>query len=655
VNKTTSMDNDSNLVTRRKSLDRRSAKAEQSGRASAKATRDDPVRAKAAQVDAASAKPVRNPAAAASGMLSAATIDALADIAKRTDRLARLGAEKLTTNDGYQVIDPRTVTATFQEFTQTAKADPARLVEEQIRLWSDMGLLWQRTAARILFNTSAEPVIAPKPQDKRFRSELWVDNPSCDYIKQFYLLMSRCFEASVDSVKGVDPHTHHKQKFYTRQFLNALAPTNFAATNPVVMKAAADSHGENLVKGLRNLTADLERGGGRLSLQMSDPSAFRFGENIAISSGKVVFQNDLMQLIQYAPSTPTVHRRPLLIVPPWINKFYILDLKPKNSFIKWCTDQGHTVFVISWVNPGAELADKGFGDYLLEGPVAALDAIRQATGEAEANVVGYCIGGTLTASALAYMKATRDERVASATLFTTLLDFADVGDISVFLDDAQLQLADEHMERLGYLEGRHMSEAFNLLRENDLIWFFFVNNYLMGREPAAFDLLYWNSDSTRMPARMHSFYLRNMYHRNVLKDPGGISLADVPINLNKIEVPVYFLSTREDHIAPWRSTYAGTQLVSGPVRFVLGASGHIAGVINPPSANKYGYWTGGALSVDPAGWLERAEYHSGSWWTDWSKWISRYGGGQVSARQPGSGKLAAIEDAPGSYVKVRDA
>jgi polyhydroxyalkanoate synthase len=587
------------------------------------------------------------------GILSADAVGALADIAERSKRLAETYAERLKTSDGYQVIDPRTVAATIQEFSQTAEADPARLVSDTFKLWADMGLLWQRTAARFLLQTPAEPVISPNPQDKRFKNELWIDNYLCDYIKQFYLLMSRYLQASADSVSGVDPHTQHKLKFYTRQFLNALSPTNFAATNPVVLRETIESRGENLIKGLRNFVEDLERGGGRLSLKMSDLSAFRFGENIATTPGKVIFQNELMQLIQYLPSTPMVHRRPLLIVPPWINKFYILDLKPKNSFIKWCTEQGQTVFVISWVNPGPELADKGFADYLREGPLAALDAIRRATGETEANVVGYCIGGTLTASALAYMAATNDRRVASATFFATLLNFADVGDISVFLDDAQLQLADEHMYRLGYLEGHHMGEAFNLLRENDLIWFFVVNNYLMGREPGAFDLLYWNSDTTRMPARMHSFYLRNMYHRNVLKDAGGVTLAGVPIDLRKIAVPVYFLSTREDHIAPWRSTYAGTQLVSGAVRFVLGASGHIAGVINPPSANKYGCWLNEALPADPEAWLGGAEFHPGSWWPDWANWITRHGGGQVPARQPGSGELAAIEDAPGSYVQVR--
>jgi polyhydroxyalkanoate synthase len=362
-----------------------------------------------------------------------------------------------------------------------------------------------------------------------------------------------------------------------------------------------------------------------------------------------------MQLIQYAPSTPMVQRRPLLVVPPWINKFYILDLKPKNSFIKWCVDQGHTVFVISWINPGAELADKGFADYLLEGPLQAIDAIKKATGEFDVNVIGYCIGGTLVASMLAYMAATKDRRVASATFFTTLLDFSDVGDISVFIDEDQLQLADKHMNRLGYLEGRHMAEAFNLMRENDLIWFFVINNYLLGRSPAAFDILYWNSDATRMPARMQSYYLRNMYYKNVLKNAGQINLANVPIDLRKIDVPVYFLSTREDHIAPWHSTYAGTQLMSGPVNFVLGASGHVAGVINPPSANKYGYWTNEKLSRDPNSWLKTATYHEGSWWPDWERWIATFSGGEVPARQPGNSKLPSIEDAPGSYVKTRAA
>ena len=601
------------------------------------------------------AKQLNNDHAAVEGVLSAKAIGALTDIVKRSNRLIRLLSEKSRADDGYQVIDPRTVAATFYDILQKATLDPAHIINEQFRLWADMTLLWQRTATRALFKTSVEPVISPDPQDKRFKNEVWIENQISDYVKQYYLLMSRYFLSSVQGIKRVDPHTLHQANFYVRQFVNALSPTNFVATNPTVLQTTIASHGENLICGLRNLLEDLERGGGRLNLKMSDLSAFRFGDNLAISPGKVIYQNDLMQLIQYSPATPTVYRRPLLIVPPWINKFYILDLKPKNSFIKWCVEQGHTVFLISWVNPGPKLANKGFSDYFLDGPMAAIDAIKRATGELEVNVIGYCIGGTLTATALAFMAATKSNRIASATLFTTLLDFSDVGDISAFIDDAQLRLLEEHMNRLGYLEGHHMAEAFNLLRENDLIWFFVVNNYLMGREPSAFDLLFWNSDSTRMPSAMHSFYLRNMYHRNILKDVGGITIASVPIDLRKIDVPVYFVATREDHIAPWRSIYAGARLVSGPVRFILGASGHVAGVINPPSANKYGYWTNDTMTDRPESWLDLAEFHQGSWWTDWAKWIADFGGGQTSVRQPGSGELAPIEDAPGSYVSKRSA
>jgi polyhydroxyalkanoate synthase subunit PhaC len=586
-------------------------------------------------------------------MPAAVVIDTFADIAKRSVNLFRMYTERLERDDGYRVMDPRTVASTFQEFFQKAAVDPASIAKQQLGLWSDLALLWQRTATRVLLNSQVEPVIEPAKQDKRFKNERWAENPVFDHIKQWYLLWSRFFQSSVHAIEGVDPHTRQKAEFYTRQFVSALSPTNFIATNPTVLNATFETRGENLLNGLRNLVEDLERGGGRLSLKMSDLEAFRFGENIANTPGKVVFQNELMQLIQYAPSTTTVQRRPLLIVPPWINKFYILDLKPKNSFIKWCVDQGQTVFVVSWINPGAELADKQFSDYLLEGPLAAVDAIKQITGESEINALGYCIGGTLVASTLAYLAATNNKRIAAATLLTTLLDFADVGDISVFIDEPQLKLADEHMHRLGYLEGHHMSEAFNLMRENDLIWFFIVNNYLLGHKPAAFDILYWNSDSTRMPATMQSYYLRNMYHQNVLKNAGGLTLANVPIDLRKIDTPLYFLSTREDHIAPWRSTYAGTQLVSGPVRFVLGASGHVAGVVNPPSANKYGYWTNENLSSGPDKWLTAATYHQGSWWNDWASWISSHGGDKVSSREPGCGKLEAIENAPGSYVKVR--
>jgi polyhydroxyalkanoate synthase len=532
---------------------------------------------------------------------------------------------------------------------------PPPLIKEQSAFATDLAQLWQRFATDIFSTEKREPVIAPGKQDKRFRDEAWTENPVFDYLKQSYLLMSRYAESSVRGMQGIDQQAHKKVQFFTRQFVNALSPTNFVITNPAVLKETMESGGTNLVHGLRNLVEDLERGGGRLSMKMVDLEAFRLGEDIANTPGEVVFQNDLMQLIQYSPSTPTVHRRPLLIIPPWINKFYILDLKPKNSFIKWCVDQGHTVFIIGWVNPGPELSNKNFVDYLLEGPLAALDAIEEATGETEVNAIGYCIGGTLLASTLAYMAASNDKRIVSATFFTTLLDFTDVGEISVFIDEAEVERIEAGMSSLGYMEGNRMAAAFNLLRENDLIWFFFVNNYLLGRKPAAFDILYWNADATRMPAAMHSYYLRNMYLQNRLREPGGITLANVPIDLRRIDVPVYFLSTLDDHIAPWQSTFAGTTLVSGPVRFVLGASGHVAGVINPPSANKYGYWTNDALKQEPDGWLKGATHRDGSWWSDWAQWVAEFGDGQVEARRPGTGKLAPIERAPGSYVAVRAA
>jgi polyhydroxyalkanoate synthase len=366
-----------------------------------------------------------------------------------------------------------------------------------------------------------------------------------------------------------------------------------------------------------------------------------------------VFQNDLMQLIQYTPSTDTVHKRPLLIVPPWINKYYILDLREKNSFVKWAVGEGHTVFIVSWVNPDARFAAKSFENYLNEGPLAALDAIERATGEREVNVVGFCLGGTLVATSLGYLAAKSDKRVKSATFFATLIDFTRAGELEVFVDEQQVEALEKRMEERGYLEGSEMAATFNMLRANDLIWSFVVNNYLLGRDPFPFDLLYWNSDSTRMPAAMHSFYLRNMYLQNSLAQPGGIVMNDTPVDVSRVEVPTYFISTIEDHIAPWKSTYSGARLFRGPVRFVLGGSGHIAGIINPPAANKYGYWTNDARDAEPDAWLAAAKNHPGSWWTDWARWIAKHAGGKVSARVPGEGKLRAIEDAPGSYVTLR--
>ena len=453
----------------------------------------------------------------------------------------------------------------------------------------------------------------------------------------------------------MDDATARKVDFYTRQFVDALSPSNFVATNPEVLTATLASGGQNLLRGLENLLVDMERGNGRLSITMTDMKAFRLSENIATTPGKIVYQNELMQLIQYRPTTQEVRRRPLLIVPPWINKFYVLDLQPKNSFIKWAVDQGHTLFVISWVNPDQKLAEKSFENYMLEGPLAALAAIESATGERNVNTIGYCLGGTLLASMAAYLAAKGDDGIASATYFATLVDFTDVGDMAVFIDEEQLVSLERRMQERGYLESQDMATAFNMLRANDLIWSFVVDNYLLGKEQTPFDLLFWNSDSTRMPAAMHSFYLRKMYQQNLLAKPCGISLAGTPIDLSKIKAPTFILSTHEDHIAPWKSTYAATRLYSGPVKFVLSTSGHMAGVISAPGSNKCGHWANDNLPPSPDEWFAGATPHLGSWWPVWDEWVTQLDSGRVPAREPGGDKLTIIEDAPGSYVRVKSA
>jgi len=553
----------------------------------------------------------------------------------------------------FRVLDPEVMMSAYQEWAQHLANDPGKALKLQMEWWQKSLELWQQTAQRMA-GQEAVPVAKPRPGDKRFKADEWQENPVFDFIKQSYLLTAGYLQDSVTSVDGVDDHTRDKVEFYTRQFIDALAPTNFVATNPQVLKETLESGGENLVKGLENMLADLERGGGnKMKIRMTDLEKFKLGENVATTPGKVVYQNELMQLLQYTPTTSKVYKRPLLIIPPWINKFYILDLRAKNSFIKWAVEQGHTVFVISWVNPDAELAEKSFDDYLLQGPIAALDAIEKATGEKTVKAVGYCLGGTLLATTLAWLVVKGEERIKAATFFTSMVDFADPGELGVFIDDEQISMIEREMDEKGYFEGSTMAEAFNLLRANDLVWSFVVNNYLMGRDPFPFDLLYWNSDSTRMPREMHKFYLRNMYQRNLLREPGGLTIADRSIDLRNIGTPCYILATKDDHIAPWTSTYVATQLYSGPVRFVLGASGHIAGVINPPAANKYGYWTAEELPAEPMAWFEGATQNEGSWWSDWKKWVSRYNGKKVPARQPGDGGLEVLEDAPGSYVKER--
>jgi polyhydroxyalkanoate synthase len=578
----------------------------------------------------------------------------MADVAERgqrivTDFLKRQGADGAAAPGP----DPLNIGSAFLEMTTRLMTNPARLMQAQIGFWQDYLTLWQNTARRMMGGEPTRPVIEEPKTDRRFKDDAWRENEVFDFIRQSYLLSARFFTNVVQNTEGLDQKTAQKVDFYTRQFVDAMSPSNFLMTNPEVLRRTAETGGENLLKGLSNLLSDLERGKGQLRIRMTDETKFKVGENIAVTPGKVIYRNDLMELIQYAPTTESVFKRPLLILPPWINKFYILDLRPKNSFIRWAVEQGHTVFVVSWVNPDENLAEKGFDDYMREGPYAALDAIEKATGEKAVNAIGYCLGGTLLSCTLAHMQAKKDTRIKSATFFTTMVDFAEAGELGVFIDEEQLQSLEDKMSKRGFLEGSEMATTFNMLRANDLIWSFVVSNYLLGQEPFPFDLLYWNDDSTRMPARMHSFYLRRMYQQNDLVKPGGIELDGVPLDLRKIRLPTYILSTREDHIAPWKSTYRATQLYAGKIRFVLAASGHIAGVVNPPESGKYSHWVGEELPPDPDVWFKGATELSGSWWPDWQRWIVAQDKAQVPARSPGSGALPALCDAPGEYVRVQ--
>lgn len=577
----------------------------------------------------------------------------LSQIAERSATVAQKFMESQPHLELMQNLEDLGINKAFLELGQKLLSDPAKLAEIQMRAWDDYAKLWTSTLVKA-GGQPAEPVKQPGKGDNRFRGELWENNFIFDYIKQSYLIAADTMQRAVAETQGLDRNTARKVQFFTRQYVDMLSPTNFALTNPDVLKATAESGGQNLLQGLNNMLKDLDRGRGKLAISMTDYDAFKLGENVATTPGKVVFRNDLMELLQYEPTTPQVDRTPLLIVPPWINKYYILDLRAKNSFIKWAVDRGLTVFVISWVNPDSRHAGKTFDDYLLEGPVAAMDAIRAATGEAAVSVIGYCLGGTLTACLMSWLKARGEsERVKCVTYFTTMIDFAEPGELGVFVDEESVSNLEKRMAARGYLEGEEMAGTFNLLRDNDLVWSFVVNNYLLGKEPFPFDLLYWNSDATRMPARMHTFYLRNMYIANKLRQPGALSVAGEPMDLSSVDTPTYFISTMEDHIAPWKSTYSGACLFTGPVRFVLGGSGHIAGIVNPPVAQKYCYWTNEQMPEQADLWLSTAEKHDGSWWNDWAAWVSAFGGGKVKARVPGDGKLKVLEDAPGSYAKLR--
>ena len=543
------------------------------------------------------------------------------------------------------------VVKTIGQVVEHWAMDPQRVVLAQTSLTKGFLDLWTGTMRRLQGEATA-PVATPDPADKRFRDPEWSDNPVYDFIKQAYLITTRWAEDLVREANGVDPHTKHKAEFYVRQIASALAPTNFVATNPELMRATLKENGENLVRGMKMLAEDIEAGKGTLKLRQTTAGTFEVGVNLATTPGKVVFRNDLIELIQYEPATPTVYKRPLLIVPPWINKFYILDLNPEKSFIRWAVSQGLTVFTISWVNPDERQAKKSFEDYMREGIFAALDAVEKATGEKSVTAIGYCVGGTLLSVALSYMAAVADKRIESATLFTTQVDFTHAGDLSVFVDEEQIKSIEDRMYARGYLEGSSMASAFNMLRPNDLIWPYVVNVYLKGESPFPFDLLFWNSDSTRMPAANHSFYLRNCYLENKLAK-GEMEIGGKRLDLRKVKIPIYNLAAREDHIAPARSVFKGSKCFGGPVTYVLAGSGHIAGVVNPASKPKYQFWTGGKVEGTFEAWLSGATETPGTWWPHWMQWIAEQAPAMVKARKPGSRKLKPLCDAPGEYVKVR--
>lgn len=557
-----------------------------------------------------------------------------------------------TKNLADQNFDPMNISASYTHMLEDMAENPQKYMQASQNFWSDWMTLWQESTLKFMGEKS-KSVIEPEKGDRRFKAAEWQESALFDFIKQSYLLTTKWMQDTVQSTDGLSAKEKEKLAFFTKLYAEALSPTNFAFTNPEVIKETMNSGGQNLVRGFENLMEDIERGKGELKISMTDYEAFKLGENIATTPGNVIYQNDLIQLIQYTPTTEKVHKRPLLIIPPWINKYYILDLREENSFIKHAVEQGHTVFTISWVNPTQKLAKKTFEDYMHEGILDALDQIEKITGEKDCNAVGYCLGGTLLAITLAYLKAKgKADRIASATYLVTLIDFEHAGDLKLFMDEEQIKEMDRLMEEHGMLEAKQLRQTFNLLRSNDLIWSFVVNNYLMGKEPFPFDLLYWNDDSTNMPAAMHSFYLRNMYRDNKLVEPGGIEMDGTPIDITSVRTPSYFLSTREDHITPWKATYAGTQIMGGgdEITFTLAASGHIAGVINGPAKNKYCYWTESKTPADPEEWLENAKQSEGSWWPHWAKWQAKQNGKEmVAARKPAKG----LEPAPGSYVQVK--
>ncbi len=547
--------------------------------------------------------------------------------------------------------DPLHAAPAFAELAQKLMSNPQEMGDAMMRLWLQQAELWRRSTLK-LWGLQEPPMAEPAPGDKRFKGEDWSQNAVFDYVKQSYLLTSKWIMDAVQDADDMDPRDRKKVEFLTRNFIEAMSPANFAAINPEVLRATFEQKGQNLARGLENMLKDLERGKGNLLIRQTDLEAFEVGRDMATTPGKVIFQNDIFQLIQYAPTTGTVHAVPILFVPPWINKFYILDLNEKKSMVRWLVAQGWTVFVISWINPDHRQKDETWESYMTKGVLTALEKALEETAQKKAHLVGYCLGGTMLGTTLATMAARKDARAASATFFTAQLDFTDAGELQVYVDEQTLKALQEKMED-GFLPAESMASAFNSLRASDLIWGFVIQNYMLGKDPFPFDLLYWNADSTCMPARVHHFYLDNFYHANRLAKQEMV-LAGETLDLGKIALPTYHVATKEDHIAPPQSVYRGaTMLGSKEATFILAGSGHIAGVINPPDGKKYQYWTRkGMPAAALEEWIKGAEETPGSWWPHWDEWLGKRGGAQVPARTPGA-KLGVIEDAPGSFVKVR--
>lgn len=572
------------------------------------------------------------------------TQDILKDVAEKHADLGRRGVTPTP--------DPLNVAEAGTEVATALSQNPMRLMQMQLGLWEGYSRLFAHTMEKMA-GMETRPVAMPRPGDKRFVHKAWEENPLLDFVKQSYLLLSEWVDKAINTAEGVDAATRRRAFFHADQILSALSPSNVPTLNPEVLDETIRTQGTNFLQGMKNFVSDLERGHGELAITQTDLDYFKVGQNIATTPGKVIYQNAIMQLIQYAPTTTHVAERPIVIFPPWINKFYILDLQPDNSFIRWLVDQGRTVFVTSWVNPGPELKDKSFPDYMREGVFEALEAAERATGARSFDTIGYCIGGTLLAVSLAYMAQKGDTRINSATFFTAQTDFTEAGDLLLFVDDRQLENIEKQIDVAGgVLEGSAMARTFNMLRPNDLIWSAFVDNYFKGKEAKKFDLLYWNSDSTRMTKASHLFYLREFYHLNRL-GKGELVIDDVSIDLAKITQPIFMQAGEADHIAPYRSVYRSARLFGGKVTYVLAGSGHIAGVINHPDKKKYHYRTNSNLPDTVDEWMAHAQQHPYSWWPHWIEWLNRHSGGKVPARTPGDGALVPIEDAPGSYVMVK--